>query len=580
MKSIMWRQFLYFCIIIFLTIPILTLIANREVKRHYLKLMENQLKQQATLAGEVVGDLMVSGDFKAIRDITEKMGERTGSRITVIDLDGTVLGDTDEDPLHMENHSDRPEIVSALEYGYGKSLRYSNTLKTDMLYVALPVKKNGESVGVLRVSMLLSSIKELSGAINRKILYSSAIITIFALIFAFISAGVITKPVKNMTEAAKRIARGDFNTRFFVKSKNELSELSEALNKMTFEIQSLFTTLRKERKEVEAIISAMIDGLIVLDHQGKIIMVNESFKNMFNIPAQESIKGKFYWEAFRNKDFKEFFEHMQRSGKTGMIEIKFMDKVYMGNGVQISRKNDSRGNFVIVLRDITEIKNLEKVKADLVANVSHELRTPLTAIKGFVETIEEDAKPDQLHFLQIIKRHTDRLINIVSDLLLLSRLEDAEQKIEMEAVDVKALFESVFKIFEDRICKKGLTWEFNLPEDIRKIRADSFLLEQLLINLIENAVNYTEKGGIQVDLKRTGDEIKLKVSDTGNGIPEEHLPRIFERFYVVDKARSRELGGTGLGLSIVKHIVMVHNGTLDVLSEPGKGTTFNITLPV
>jgi len=320
----------------------------------------------------------------------------------------------------------------------------------------------------------------------------------------------------------------------------------------------------------------MVEGVVVLNSQKRVVLANKSFKKMGDFSSEPIIR-KAYWEVLRNMDLKELIDKVFKSNETETSEIRYQNKVYLGNGTSLSM---TRGKgIVIVLHNITEIKQLERVKADFVANVSHELRTPLTAIKGFVETLEEDASEQQKHFLEIVNKHTDRLTNLVSDLLLLSRIESKGKELEVEDVNLKEVMEDVLKIFEGKSKEKNLKLKLVTPDMLPLIKVDSFLIKQLFINLIDNAIKYTKEGEIKVEIIPQNQKVEIRVSDTGIGISEEHLERIFERFYVVDKARSRQLGGTGLGLSIVKHIVLLHNGEIFVDSRVSKGTIFAITLP-
>ncbi|HDN97657.1 MAG TPA: PAS domain-containing sensor histidine kinase, partial [bacterium] len=313
------------------------------------------------------------------------------------------------------------------------------------------------------------------------------------------------------------------------------------------------------------------EGLLVLDKKGKIILFNDSFKKI----VQVNPEGKFWWEVLRNPAIGQLIEKAKEEKRISSQELELNEKVFLCSFVFIPSKEE----LIIVLHDITEFKKLEKIKKDFVVNVSHELRTPLTAIKGYVETLEDEIKGSSKHYLDIIKKHTERLINIVSDLLLLSELEEKGLTQIKENVDLKEIADNVCKIFEQRAKEKGLELKLVCERDSIVIKGDPFKLEQMFINLIDNAVKYTEKGEVNVLLKQNDKEVIVKVKDTGIGIPKEHLDRIFERFYVVDKSRSKKLGGTGLGLSIVKHIVLLHNGKIDVKSTPGKGTEFTITFP-
>jgi len=574
--GIMWKQFFYYILIIFLIILPVVFFVSKEIERYYINSIEVNLKNQAELTEELFKNLLFSEEIKKIDGLAKRIGKQIGTRITVIALNGRVLGDSKEDSKKMENHLTRPEVEQALEGGIGKSIRYSNTLKERMLYVALPVKKDGKTVGIIRTSFPLGQIRALVWVVNSKIIYFALILAIFALILSFLSTKAVTKPIKEMALVAKKIAKGDFNVRVSTKTKDEIGELSSSLNQMAQEIQNLFTALDVEKERLQKTISAMAEGVVVLDSQKRIILANESFKRIRGL-SSNSIIGRAYWEVLRNMDFKELIDKVFESNKTQTCEIQHQDKVYLGNGAPLYRTKEK--GVVIVLHNITEVKQLEREKADFVANVSHELRTPLTAIKGFVETLEEKANEEERHFLGIIKKHTDRLINLVSDLLLLSRIEDRGRKLEVEDMNLKELIEDVSRIFDTRIKEKNLKLELIIPQNLPLIRADPYLLEQLFINLIDNAVKYTRKGKIKIEVAFANHRVNIKVLDTGIGIPEEHLDRIFERFYVVDKARSRGLGGTGLGLSIVKHIVLLHNGEISVNSKVGKGTTFTIILP-
>ncbi|HDI00591.1 MAG TPA: HAMP domain-containing protein [Firmicutes bacterium] len=571
--GIMWRQLAYYYLIIIVTVSVLALLVAEKTERYYLRGIEEDLRIRAELIEEVLVGYLPGGHIEDIDQIAKKLGRKIGTRITVIAPDGVVLGDSEEDPERMENHATRPEIKRALEGQVGKSIRYSTTLKQRMMYVAIPVEKSGRIVGVIRTSLPLEEIEGLIGTMNRNIGHFTVLLLTFALVLACLSSKLLSRPIKDMVDTTKKIASGDFGVRVFAKRKDELGELAAALNEMARKLEDSFASLSTERQELRAILSSTVEGIVVLEEGGRIILANESFKRMFGLPP--SIGGKFYWEILRNPDFKTFVEDISRKGKVEAKEVGFQDKVYLANGVLLED-----GRKVAVFHDITEFKKLERIKADFVANVSHELRTPLTAIKGFVETLEEEATPVQQHFLQIIRRHSDRLINLVNDLLILSKLEDRELKLEIQEVNLKDLVSDVLRMFEGRIKEKNLTAELFAEEDNAVIHGDPFLLEQLFINLIDNAIKYNvENGRIELRLSPIDGHMKIEVSDTGIGIAREHLDRIFERFYVVDKGRSRELGGTGLGLSIVKHIVLAHNGRIDVQSEPGRGTTFTVVLP-
>jgi two-component system phosphate regulon sensor histidine kinase PhoR len=373
-------------------------------------------------------------------------------------------------------------------------------------------------------------------------------------------------------QAAKNFAKGEFRTRVYLQAGGELKELETSFNEMAGTMEGLFGKLSRRNEELDTIVSSIQEILLVLDKNGRIKLTNESFKKAL---GNEDVQDKFYWEVMRCPDFSDLIKKVMEERKHLTQEIGFMDKNYLCSVTFLTSKE----GMVAVLYDITELKNLEQMKKDFVANMSHELRTPLTAIKGFVETLEEEEEIKNVHYLEIIKRHTDRLMNIVNDLLVLSELEQTDSALVIENVNLANLAENILKVFEHGAKEKGIQLKLVAGKDRKTIQADPFKLEQMFINLLDNAIKYTERGEVSIALKQTDSQSIIEISDTGIGIPASHLPRIFERFYVVDKSRSKKLGGTGLGLSIVKHIVLLHGGTIDVESAQGIGTKFTIVLP-
>jgi len=343
---------------------------------------------------------------------------------------------------------------------------------------------------------------------------------------------------------------------------------------MTGEISSVFAELSRKKEELNSIISSIQSGLLVLDKEGRVLLCNESFKNIINNKLSEN---KFYWEIIREPAFNEFIKRVREEKKNITNEVELNNNVFLCSATELVSGNE----LAVVFHDITEIKNIETMKKNFITNVSHELKTPLASIKGFIETLEEDiGDAKNKHYIDVIKRNIDRLIGIVQDLLTLSKLEEKELKPELQRVNLKTVLEDILKVFEQILKEKNLKLILDLGQGLPDITADSFKIEQLFVNLIDNAIKYTEKGEIKISIKQAGSIIKIEVEDTGIGIPKEHLPRIFERFYVIDKSRSKKYGGTGLGLSIVKHIVLLHNGKIAVESNINQGTKFTINLPI
>lgn len=505
--GIMWRQFFYYSLIIVAVILVLAFFVTREIKHHYIKATETNLWHQAELVEEALIGLPINGDTEGIDELVKKIGKKIGTRITVIKTTGEVISDSEEDSKNMENHAARPEIREALRGEMGKSIRFSHTLRKKMVYVALPIRRANKIVGVVRASLPLKGVEELLRSINQKILYWAVILIALALFLSLITSKAFTKPIRRMVQATKGIAGRDFTTRVSTKRRDELGELAYGLNWMT--------------EELTAILSSMIEGVVVLDPEGRIVLTNEGFRDMCGLPASESVVGKHYWEMLRSSDFKGLIEKVREKGRAEAFEIRIGDRIYLGNASLIPTRENKK--TIAVLHDITEIKRLEQLKSEFVANASHELRTPLTVIKGFVETLGEKAKGEDQHFLGIVRRHTDRMINLVSDLSLLSKLEDREQRFKIKAINLQELASDVIEIFRERAKKKGLKVEFLAPDGFPLIKGDPFFIEQVFVNLLDNAVKYTGEGEIRIELSELNKEVKIEVSDNGIGIPKQHL---------------------------------------------------------
>jgi two-component system phosphate regulon sensor histidine kinase PhoR len=472
----------------------------------------------------------------------------------------------------MENHSHRPEVVEALQGKTGKSIRFSSTANRDMLYVAVPIETSGKITGVIRTSLFLKDIDNLLTKLNYHVAWISLGIVLIALLGALLISNSIVRPIKNLTSTARKVASGDFSGRVFLKNKDELRELADSFNRMNEEMQRMFSELGQQKEELNSIIHSLQEGLLVVDKQGKIIRANESF---WRIVGSQPLEGKFYWQTMRNPQLAELLKRAGTEKRNFVEELPLGEKAFICSVTPLAEREE----IVFIFHDITELKNIEKIKKDFVVNVSHELRTPLSAIKGYAETLyEEVAAAPCKKYVEIIQRNTDRLINIVNDLLLLSSLEE-KADIELEDIDVRGLLENVVRIFDQRLKEKQLSFVMDIKDNLPAIEGDLFKLEQMLLNLLDNAVKYTDRGGIAVSVDAQGKRVRIRVRDTGIGIPKDDIPRVFERFYVVDKSRSRKSGGTGLGLAIVKHIVLQHSGTIGIESVPGEGTTVTVTLP-
>jgi len=570
--SIVWKYFIAYSVVVTLAIFVLALLINGTIEKRYRAWVADELRNYALFANRVFRGAF-DGDRSRADKLAKTLGGETDIRITLIMPDGTVIADSKEDPARMENHADRPEIRKALSGQIGMSTRYSTTLKERMSYVAVPVMEEGEVKGVVRVSLKSRDIDLLIGEVTRRIVLLSVVMWLIALALTFLFSSLFSSSVRRMVAFARGIADGNFRARAEVRRRDEFGMLAQAMNEMSERLQSLFERLRSQHDELNAIINSMSEGVLVLDRNLTVRLTNSSFREMFSV--KDDISGRNYLEAIRCEELKGMVDELVRKGRMrGRME--FRGKVFTVNA--ISFKGSGGEEFVLVFHDITADAQIEKLKAEFVANASHELRTPLTAIKGYLETIEDEDPETQRRFIQVIRRNVERMSNLVSDLLLLSRLESPEPQLRMEMVDLFELVGDVVKLVERAAKEKGIKLKVDVKPGTALL-GDPFLLEQMLLNLLDNAVKYTERGEVSLTAEAGDDQVKIRVSDTGIGIPSEHLPRIFERFYRVDKARSRELGGTGLGLSIVKHIVQLHGGRIEVTSQPGRGSTFTVLLP-
>jgi two-component system phosphate regulon sensor histidine kinase PhoR len=572
-NSLFSKIFGGYLLIICILLLLIPLVSFKLIRTYYVNTLTENLKNIAITTAPHIVSLLEKQRFQEMDAFLKNLTGKINARITVIDKEGAVLADTEKDPATMESHKIRPEVIDALSTGVGKSMRFSVTLEEEMLYVALPLDQDSKILGVIRMSIPLKQINSLLYDLQLRIIIGIALITLLSIGIAFLLSRGLSKPVIALVHAAKNLARGEFHTRVYLHTEGELKELEASFNEMAGRMEGLFGSLSRRNEELDTIVSSIQEILFVLDKDGRIKLTNESFrKALYN----EDVLDKFYWEVMRCPDFSELIKKVMEERKNHIQEIEFRDKNYLCSVTFLSSKEE----MVAVLYNITELKNLERVKKDFIANISHELRTPLTAIKGFVETLEEEEEIRNVQYLEIIKRHTDRLMHIVNDLLLLSELEQPESALVIENINLASLAENILKVFEQGAREKGIQLKLVARKDLKTIQADPFKLEQMFINLLDNAIKYTEKGEVSVSLGQGDFKSIIEIKDTGIGIPASHLPRIFERFYVVDKSRSKKFGGTGLGLSIVKHIVLLHGGAIDVESSLGIGTKFTITLPM
>lgn len=515
----------------------------------------------------------------------KEVGQDIKARVTIIDTEGKVLGDSLLDNDRMVNHADRPEIAKALRGETGEAIRYSGSLKVRMLYVAVPVLSDDNKViGAIRVALPWSEIEDAQNRI-RLIIGTSILVSLLLMVIVVTSFTTeLVVPLREMTRAAQKMAEGKLDTTLNFTSHDEIGSLGRGLNYMARRLRETIGQITEERNKIKAILTSMNDGLIAVDRNSCILMINPAVERMFNVDA-EAIVGRSLIEVVRNYDLEKLLQKALAIEESFVQELQIFapdPKTFRISTAPLTSESGMVG-VVAVMRDVTAFREVERMKADFVANVSHELRTPLTSIKGFVETLLDGALDDPVtakHFLEIINDETDRLNRLINDLLSLSRVEAKQLELHKVLIDPVKLIGNIVSVLSPQAREKEQTLSVNFREPLPLIEADEDMIGQVVINLIDNAIKYTPPGGrIDISAGGAGDEVKITVADTGIGIPRASLPRLFERFYRVDKARSREMGGTGLGLAIVKHILEVHGGRIEVDSSIGQGSTFTFYLP-
>jgi two-component system phosphate regulon sensor histidine kinase PhoR len=508
-------------------------------------------------------------------------GRASATRLTLIDRDGRVLGESDGDPRLIENHASRPEVAEALRGRRGTSIRHSTTVNATMMYVAIPVFRGGEISSVVRVALPLTDVEAAYSSLRRSVLFGGLVVALAAAGISLLASRWISLPLERLRAGAERFAQGELGFRLAEHGTSELRDVSEALNAMARQLQERIDRLAAQRRELEALLSSMTEGVIGVDGDERVVALNRAAAELFQVDAAAA-KGKALQEVVRNAELQKFVRTVLGTGRPPEEEvvIEERDRFLRANGTVLREAGGG-----VVLNDVTRLRKLETVRRDFVANVSHELKTPITAIQGFLETLREAgsaADPaESARFLQIVSRHADRLNAIIEDLLMLSRLEQESERSEilLERGSIRAVVASAIRDCEPKANQRGVTLRVDAPEEI-EAPINGPLLEHAVANLVDNAIKFSPRGGtVDVRVSREEAGARIRVEDRGPGIPAEHLPRIFERFYRVDQSRSRKEGGTGLGLAIVKHVVLAHRGAVSVESEAGRGSAFTIRIP-
>jgi two-component system phosphate regulon sensor histidine kinase PhoR len=585
---LLWQVFPLVLGVVAVCMVALLAYAASSVRASYVERSAESLAADAGLLAQLTSESLSRGDagIKDLSLLAQRIARDTDLRLTVIAMDGTVLVDSHRHPSDMGNHADRPEVVAALEGGIGSAQRYSDTLDNELLYVALPVEEAGQTVAIARTATPLSAIDRDLASLGVRLFTAALLVGLLAGGVAWMAARRIVRPIEDLTDAAGRFAAGDFGLRLPEYGSHEIASLSSAMNEMAREIDERISDLVQQRNEQEAVLSSMVEGVVAVDPDARIITLNEAAAALLGARSDSAV-GRSLQEVTRTPELQAFVLEALAADRPLERDLALRSeatRAIQAHGAPVRDAAGERIGAVVVLNDVTRMRRLETVRRDFVANVSHELKTPITSIKGFLETLSEGAIDDPANarrFLEIAGRQADRLGAIIEDLLVLSRLEQEAdgRPIATAGSSVLEVLRSAVEICSVAAEARNTPVSVDCPEGLAA-PMNAALLEQAVVNLLGNAINYSDPGSpVAIRAAEADGEVRIEVRDQGAGIEARHLPRLFERFYRVDKARSRNQGGTGLGLSIVKHIAQAHGGTVEVASEPGRGSTFTIRIP-
>lgn len=585
-KKLIWRLFPSYLLITLLSLIAVSWYATSSLRQFYIDQTQSDLEARAHLLEQQITQYLAPLKPEAVDAFCKDAGKLAATRITVILPSGVVIGDSREEPRHMDNHARRPEVAAALSGQTGTSIRRSATLQQRMMYVAIALKSGSQIDAVVRTSLPVTAVFNVLTGIRIKIAIGGLLIAIIAAGISLVISRQYSRPVEKLKQGADRFARGELEHHLAPPDSEELAALADAMNQMAQQLHNRIQTIESQRRELETVLSSMVESLFAVDRNENMISLNLAAARWFRTDARK-VQGRSIQEVVRDLALLQFVtdalkypERMERD----ITVHQNGEHVLNVKSSPLLDANRVRQGTLVIFNDVTQLRRLENLRRDFVANVSHEIRTPLTAIKGFVETLHTggvDDPEESARFLGIVRRHVDRLDSIIEDLLCLSRIEqdDNAQTLQLKMQPVKEVFATAIQICRSKAEQKQIAINPMCPDGFQA-KFDASLLEQAVVNLLDNAIKYSDAGSaIELQAARIEGRVHISVRDQGIGIAKKHLPRLFERFYRVDKARSRKLGGTGLGLAIVKHIAKAHGGSISVESKLGQGSIFTLELP-
>jgi two-component system, OmpR family, phosphate regulon sensor histidine kinase PhoR len=575
-KSYFRRLFLLYAGILLAALVVSEIYITSVVRENHIDELRKTLSTQI----DIISDRIVFGK-EHIDGLCVELRKKTGARVTVILPDGKVTGDSDSSSVDMENHLQRTEIAQARIYGSGSLIRHSDTVNTDFMYFAKKIMNNSETAGFIRLAVPLTDIDKAVGSLRINISIILVVALLMMWLFVLFQTEQLRGLIVRLRELSSSLAGGEIDKRILMDKGGEFGEIASNLVAMSDRLRGLLSRSEEERNRLNVILKSIPDPLLIIDTKGNILLSNAAADSFF---SDGPVTGRHYMEVVRSNSFSELVEHSRNTGESGSDKIRIETPLERHFNALVSpflyNESDLAG-FVIIFHDITKIEKLEQIRKDFVANISHEIRTPITAIKGFSDTLLDGAINDRenaVRFLEAIRQNSERINNLVNDLLTLSQIELGVTCLSKTTVDIGETLDQIVSILGKKAENKNLTLETVVNEDLQQVEADRDKLIQIFTNLVDNAIKFTESGGVRFGSAVENGMPYLFVEDTGIGVPPKHLPRLGERFYRVDSARSRKMGGTGLGLAIVKHLVKAHGWDMKIESAQGSGTVVKIYL--
>jgi two-component system, OmpR family, phosphate regulon sensor histidine kinase PhoR len=582
MRKFRWRIAIPYALLILVIMIGLGIYLGNSLRQSELEKLEAQLRVETSIIGELSQPLFAQGSEPGSFDPqVKRWADTTGSRVTLIAPDGTVLADSEEDARKMENHLDRPEVQQAIQQGEGESVRFSRTLGNNQIYVALPVKQGDQILGIVRLSLPLIEIQQKLAVLGRTIFVSTLIAAGLAVLLAAILADIITRPLRKFTATVEQALDQEPDEIPITESPDEIGQLGRAFNTLQNRLHIQITAAETERSKLAAVLDQMTDGVIIVDARGRVQLINPEAEKIFDVSEKEAFNRSVV-QVLRNHQIIDLWRTCADSGISQFVFVELATKRLILHGFATQLEKALTGYVLLVFQDVTRLRQLETVRRDFISNISHELRTPLASLKALAETLLDSALDDPTaarRFLTSMETEVDALSLMVQELVELSRIESGKVPLHLVEIKPRDLLESAVERLNLQAERGGISLEVDCSTDLPLVLADPPRMEQVIVNLLHNAIKFSPTGGkVSLSARQEGDRVHFSVEDHGTGISIEDLPRIFERFYKADRARSS--GGTGLGLAIARHLVEAHSGQIWAESVEGQGSTFFFSLPL